>query len=128
MKEREQMLFNCFAVGAGGFAGSVFRYLIGQIPALQKGMLPYQTLLVNVAGAIIIGMIVKYCQVHSGVNPQLLLFLKVGLCGGFTTFSTFALESADMVHSGSYLLMFVYAAVSVVLCLGGVFFGQWLIR
>lgn len=122
------MLLNCFAVGAGGFLGSVLRYLMGQLPALQKGSLPYQTLLVNVVGAIVIGMIMKYCQIHTDVNPQVILFLKVGLCGGFTTFSTFALESVGMVESGNHLLMLSYAVLSVCLCLGGVFLGQNLIR
>lgn len=49
------MLLNCFAVGAGGFIGAVLRYLIGLIPVLSRGVLPYQTLLVNAAGAVLIG-------------------------------------------------------------------------
>lgn len=122
------MLFNCFAVGAGGFAGSIFRYLIGLIPVFQKGVLPYQTLLVNVAGAILIGAIVRYGQTHTDFSPQMMLFLKTGVCGGFTTFSTFALESADMIQGGSHLTMFIYAVISVCLCLGGIFLGQGLVR
>ncbi len=122
------MFFNCFAVGAGGFVGSVFRYLIGLIPVLQKGMLPYQTLLVNVAGAILIGAIVKYGQTHTELSPQMILFLKTGICGGFTTFSTFALESAGMIQNGSHMTMFIYAVISVCLCLGGIFLGQALVR
>ena len=122
------MLFNCFAVGAGGFAGAVFRYLIGLVPVLQKGILPYQTLLVNVAGAILIGVIVRYGQTHTDFSPQMMLFLKTGVCGGFTTFSTFTLESAGMIQQGNHLIMFLYAAASVCLCLGGVFLGQALVR
>lgn len=125
------MFLNCLAVGAGGFVGSVCRYLIGLIPVLHKGALPYQTLLVNVAGAALIGMIVKYAQLHGAgdsaqLSPQMILFLKVGICGGFTTFSTFSLESAEMIQSGNQGMMLVYAVVSVCLCLGGVFLGEWL--
>lgn len=122
------MIINCLAVGAGGFVGSVFRYLIGLIPVLHKGVIPWQTLLVNVAGAVLIGMIVKYTQLHGDVSPQTVLFLKVGICGGFTTFSTFALESAGLLQSGNQLTALVYAVVSVILCLLGVFLGQSLIR
>lgn len=121
------MIINCLAVGAGGFFGSIFRYLIGLIPFLHKGALPWQTLLVNVAGAILIGMIAKYAQLHGGseeINEHIILFLKVGICGGFTTFSTFALESAGMVQSGNHLLMLVYAGLSVVLCMVGIFLGM----
>ena len=121
------MLFNCLAVGAGGFVGSVFRYLIGLIPVLGRGTIPFQTLLVNVAGAVFIGMIVKYTQCCGALSEQTMLFLKVGVCGGFTTFSTFSLEAAGMIESGRWLLMLCYAAVSVALCLSGIFAGQWLV-
>ena len=53
------MFLNCFAVGAGGFLGAVSRYLMGMIPFLQKGSLPYHTLLINVLGAVLIGIVVK---------------------------------------------------------------------
>lgn len=118
------MIINCLAVGAGGFIGSVFRYLVSLIPELHKGFLPYQTLLVNVLGAILIGVIAKYAGIHSEMNPQLLLFMKVGICGGFTTFSTFALESTGMINEGSPWTMIIYAVVSVVLCIAGVYVGQ----
>lgn len=122
------MLIQCIAVGAGGFIGSVFRYLISLIPVLHRGAIPLQTLLVNVAGAIFIGMMVKYCSVHTEVNPSLLLFLKVGVCGGFTTFSTFALESAGLLQNGSQVAAVFYVVLSVLLCIGGVFLGQSFIR
>ena len=121
------IFLRCLAVGAGGFFGSIFRYGISQIPMLQKSTMPLSTLLVNVAGAVLIGMIVKYFQIHTEISEQMLLFLKVGVCGGFTTFSTFALESAGMLESGSWLLMMAYIALSVCLCVGGVFLGQGLL-
>ncbi len=121
------LFLRCLAVGAGGFFGSICRYGISQISVLQKDGMPLSTLLVNVAGAVLIGMFVKFFQVHTEISEQMLLFLKVGICGGFTTFSTFALESAGMLENGHVFFMLIYMALSVFLCVGGVFLGQWLI-
>ena len=109
----------------GGFIGSVFRYLIGLSPVLRQGALPLQTLLVNVVGAIFIGMILKWTQSGVVVNEQLTLFLRIGICGGFTTFSTFSQETAAMIQEGRWLPAFSYALLSVGLCVLGVFLGQW---
>ena len=84
------MFLNCIAVGAGGFLGAVSRYLMGMIPFLQKGSLPYHTLLINVLGAVLIGIVVKTADSTEILNPSTVLFLKVGICGGFTTFHFFS--------------------------------------
>ena len=55
-----------------------------------------------------------------------MLFLKVGVCGGFTTFSSFALESLNLMQEGKSMMSFVYIAASVVLCLLGVYIGKWI--
>ena len=120
------MLFNCFAVGAGGFLGAVFRYLISLMPFLQREVLPLPTLLVNVAGAIVIGIVVKTSESSGVLNEQALLFLKVGVCGGFTTFSSFALESLTLMQDGKSMMSLVYMAASVVLCILGVYLGKWI--
>ena len=120
------MFLNCIAVGAGGFVGAVLRYLMGLIPFLQKGSLPYHTLLINVLGAILIGMIVKTADSTELLSPAAVLFLKVGVCGGFTTFSTFSLESLDLLESGRPAAFAVYALASVALCVAGVLGGKWL--
>lgn len=120
------MFLNCIAVGAGGFLGAVSRYLMGMIPFLQKGSLPYHTLLINVLGAILIGMIVKTADSTELLSPAAVLFLKVGVCGGFTTFSTFSLESLDLLESGRPAAFAVYALASVALCVAGVLGGKWL--
>lgn len=73
------MIINCLVVGAGGFVGSVFRYLISLVPVLNKEALPLQTLLVNVLGAIVIGMIIKASESVDAIEGNTLLFLKVGL-------------------------------------------------
>ena len=120
------MFLNCIAVGAGGFVGAVLRYLMGLIPFLHKGSLPYHTLLINVLGAILIGMIVKTADSTELLSPAAVLFLKVGVCGGFTTFSTFSLESLDLLQSGRPAAFAVYALASVALCVAGVLGGKWL--
>lgn len=122
------MFIQCLAVGAGGFVGSVCRYLISLIPQLSKTILPLQTLLVNAVGAVLIGVLVQYFAGHGETSRTLVMFLKVGLCGGFTTFSTFSLESAELLHSGNYAAAGLYGALSLILCVGGVFLGQYLMR
>lgn len=121
------MWMNILAVGAGGFIGSVFRYLIGLIPFLSRGVIPFHTLLVNFLGAILIGMIVRYADSCGNMNETVMLFLKVRICGGFTTFSAFSLEALGMLEGGKLLLFAVYAAASVILCLAGVFIGKWIV-
>lgn len=120
------MFLNCIAVGAGGFLGAVSRYLMGMILFLQKGSLPYHTLLINVLGAVLIGIVVKTADSTEILNPSTVLFLKVGICGGFTTFSTFSLESLDLLQSGRPAAFAVYAIASVVLCVAGVLSGKWI--
>lgn len=121
------MIFNCLAVGAGGFVGAVLRYLAGLIPQLQRGAFPVATLLINVAGAILIGAVAESAKSVPGINPSLLLFLKVGVCGGFTTFSTFSLEGLGLLESGRTGLFALYALLSVGLCLAGVLLGKTLV-
>lgn len=120
------MIINCLFVGLGGAVGSVFRYLISLFPFLHKGLLPFQTLAANILGAILIGMIVGFSESCEGLSHRTLLFLKVGVCGGFTTFSTFALESFDFIEGGKPLVFVLYAALSIALCLGAICVGKWL--
>lgn len=121
------MLINCLAVGAGGFIGSVFRYLIGLIPVLNRYDIPFQTLAVNVLGAMAIGMIVKSAETCEIISGPALLFLKVGICGGFTTFSTFSLEALGLLENGKMAAFAVYVAASIILCIGGVWAGRAMI-
>ena len=90
-------MMNCLAVGLGGFAGAVLRYLIGLIPTGETMIFPVKTFCINVIGCIVIGAITVLAAKLS-VPPRMILFLKVGVCGGFTTFSTFALESSDLIR------------------------------
>ena len=123
------MFFNCLFVGLGGFAGSVLRYLVTLIPMDASALFPAKTLAVNVAGSFLIGLVFALAARHGWASDsQLLLFLKVGFCGGFTTFSTVALESNALIQGGYVPLAVVYAVVSVVLSVLAVFAGQVVAR
>lgn len=121
------MLLNCLAVALGGGIGAVFRYWISLVTFLNKGELPLQTLVVNFLGALLIGAIAKASGTGGGLNEHAVLFLKVGICGGFTTFSTFSLETFALIEKGNLLLAGIYILASVVLCLLGVLAGSWLV-
>lgn len=120
-------MIGVLCVGAGGFIGAVGRYGLGLIP-LASG-LPLMTLLINFAGSVAIGAVAEAAELAAGALPrEAVLFLKVGLCGGFTTFSTFSLETLDLIEGGQYALAGAYALVSVVLCVAGVLAGKMLAR
>lgn len=113
----------CLFVGLGGFVGAVCRYLLSLIPVSKT--FPAMTLLTNLAGAVFIGVIVAFSEQITSISPNLLLFLKTGLCGGFTTFSTFSLETLVLFEQKRPLLGLSYILLSVLLCLAGVFLGKW---
>ncbi len=114
-------------VGLGGFTGAVMRYLMTSIP-VAKMEFPYMTLLVNIIGSLIIGIVVATAMKSGVLNDNWILFLKVGLCGGFTTFSSFALESQDLFYTGNTLAGLAYVALSVTFCIFAVFLGQALVE
>lgn len=110
-------------VGVGGFVGAVLRYLAGL--ALPRAAFPISTFVVNVVGSFLIGLIVGVVNVRPEVlPPNAVLFLKTGVCGGFTTFSTFSLEAFDLMDQGSWGLAAAYAVASVACCVLGVFLGR----
>jgi len=106
---------NLLAVGLGGALGAVCRYLIGQVvPKLDSGF-PLGTFVVNLIGCFGIGLIVGFVGRHSGLDPRLVLFLQTGICGGFTTFSTFSLETLALIEDGCFAVGVLYIALSVLL-------------
>ncbi len=116
-------MIQILSVGAGGFIGAVLRFLMGKLPIKELTIFPVNTLLINGIGAFVIGLVVAACNRYGAENSNLILFLKVGLCGGFTTFSTFSLESLTLIQEGHFCLFLVYAVASVVLCLLAVWLG-----
>ncbi|WP_304596555.1 fluoride efflux transporter CrcB [Adlercreutzia caecimuris] len=120
-------MMSVLCVGAGGFVGAVSRYGLGLIP-LASG-LPLVTLLINLVGSVVIGAVAEAASLTPTALPrEAVLFLKVGLCGGFTTFSTFSLETLELIEGGQWPVAGAYALASVVLCVAGVLAGKLLAR
>lgn len=109
-------------VALGGGVGAVCRYGLSLLPISSK--FPWGTLLANLAGALIIGFLAGLAAQRSKFPPELNLLLKTGFCGGFTTFSTFSLETVTLLQQHRYLAGCGYAVVSLAGCLAGVVLGQ----
>ena len=119
-------MLNILSVGLGGFVGAVCRYLIGLIPVKEALVFPIKTVGVNILGCLVIGIIAACAAKNDAVSPQLLLFLKVGLCGGFTTFSSFALETTDLMKAGHILPALIYVLGSVLIGVATIFAVEYM--
>lgn len=117
-------MLTCIVVGLGGFLGSVLRYLLGLVPVKFSGDFTANTLIINLIGAFLIGIIAAVSAETGDANARFVLFLKVGLCGGFTTFSTFSLECVQMFQSGKVLLGIAYIILSVLGCVAGILLAE----
>lgn len=115
------MLKNILLVGAGGFAGSILRYLAGQLISSGNNF-PSATLIVNIAGCFIIGLLFYYVN----ENDTAKLLLATGFCGGFTTFSAFSLENIKLLQNNQYISAVVYILLSIVLGLCATGLGIYL--
>ena len=122
------IVLNCVFVGLGGLVGSVLRYLISLLPLRHESGFPLVTLGINVLGAFLLGLIMAFAGKNNAVDPRALLFLKVGVCGGFTTFSTFAFEAQSLVSAGRPYTALLYALMSVVFSMFAVFSADFLVR
>ena len=109
-------------VGLGGALGAMLRYGISLLP--YKGTFPLLTLATNVLGALIIGYIAGMAA-RKDMPTNLVLFIKTGVCGGFTTFSTFSLEAYTLFRKGHYAAAVLYMILSVGFCLAGVIAGMY---
>ena len=116
-------MVECIIVGAGGFIGVILRYLIGLIPISPESGFPVKTFLINIIGSFGIG-IVAALAARNSLNPKISLFLKVGICGGFTTFSSFALETNQLMAKGQIATSVCYVTLSVLFGVLAVFAAQ----
>ncbi len=117
------MFLNCLFVGCGGFVGSVLRYLCSLLQ-LEQVPLPVITLGINILGSFAIILLSGVAVDALGLSERWSLFLRVGLCGGFTTFSTFSAETLALLEQGDTMLALSYAVLSCVLCVGAAFLGH----
>ena len=108
-----EIIKNILAVGAGSFIGGAARYLVSlAMKGIGKGF-PWATLAVNLAGCLMIGLLWGLLSRNAAENTSWGLFLTVGLCGGFTTFSTFSKEALTMLQCSNYIGFTSYIAISV---------------
>ncbi len=115
---------NVLYVFLGGGIGSVLRYVLCLL--IPSSSFPAATFVVNITGSFLIGLFAALYGMQptaqSG-HQALLLFLTTGLCGGFTTFSTFSKESYSLIQQQQWPLFFIYVFTSVALCIGGTALG-----
>lgn len=115
---------DCLIVAAGGAIGSVCRFLIGKLPIGSSDGFPMKTFIVNVFGCFLIGLVAALALKQFSASPKLVLFLKVGICGGFTTFSSFALETSGLMEKGSYITAASYIILSITVGISALFAAQ----
>lgn len=106
-------MLNCLAAGEGGAPGAILRCLIGLLPVKMQSGFPIKTFLINIEGSFLIG-IAAALAARRELGPRAVLFLRVGICGGFTTFSSFALETQDLLTAGKSTAAFLYCILSVI--------------
>ncbi|HPH86272.1 MAG TPA: fluoride efflux transporter CrcB [Ferruginibacter sp.] len=124
------MIKNVLIIGAGGFIGTVLRYLTTlfftkQFPGL---LFPLGTWMVNIIGCLVIGIVFGLSQRFMFHDSPWRMFLTIGICGGYTTFSAFAYENILLLQQSDYTTFALYAISSFVLCLLAVWIGLSLTR
>ncbi len=116
-------------VGIGGGLGSILRYVISVFVGRHVPIVfPMGTLLVNISGCFLIGVFYSVFARHTDFNPEWRLFLITGICGGYTTFSTFSYDGLILLKQGSNLSFMLYVLGSVVIGLLATFAGVALFK
>jgi CrcB protein len=111
-------------VGLGGFIGSVARFLVSKLNlSWHFFSIPMGTLTVNVLGSFIIGILVGISAKSDLISTDLRVFLMVGFCGGFTTFSSFSSENLMLMQNGQVFTVLIYTSLSILLGFLAVYLG-----
>ena len=116
----------CLLVMIGGALGTLARYAVSVLALPISRDLPWGTILINVAGSFVIGFFGTLTLAHGRfpVSKNIRLFVMIGLCGGFTTFSSFSLQTLDLLRSGAVLRASINIVASLLLCIGAVAVGH----
>lgn len=122
-----KMLVNSLLVGAGGFVGSIARYLLSVVLQTHSLVFPAGTLTANIAGCFIIG-VLSQITLAGNVSPGTRLALGVGFCGGFTTASSFVYETAQFLREGEYFHGGGYVAATLAGSFIGFYAGILLVK
>jgi CrcB protein len=113
----------------GGGIGAALRHGVNLASARIFGLaFPYATLIENVTGSLVMGLLAAFFVAKAGIPQHWRLFMTTGILGGYTTFSTFSLDTALLYERGEIGLALLYVVLSVVLSIGGLFAGLALIR
>lgn len=111
-------------VAMGGAAGSALRYVIaGWVQARGGGLFPVGTLIVNISGSVLLGLVLRFALEAPAISPEVRALLTTGVLGGYTTFSTFSYETAALIEEGDWRRAALYVGLSVVISLAGTFLG-----
>lgn len=116
------------AVGVGGGLGALARYYIAGWVQPAGAAFNWGIFAVNISGGLLMGMIVEASALKLNLSPELRSFLTVGILGGYTTFSTFSLDSVLLLQRGEYAQAAFYVIGSVVLSILALFAGLWIVR
>lgn len=117
------MIKEILIVGAGSFLGGAARYIVSLLLRTAGNGFPWATFTVNILGSLLIGLLWGITVRSSNLPSWFSLFLMIGFCGGFTTFSTFSKEGFTLLQADHYLSFALYAIGSVVLGIGAVVLG-----
>jgi fluoride exporter len=123
------MIKSLLVVGIGGFIGTILRFLVTRyIQIASVSVFPWGTLVVNVAGSLLLGVIWGLTEKGNVLSAEWRLFLTIGICGGFTTFSTFSADSALLLQNREWLRLVLYPSLSFFLGLAAVFMGRTMVK
>jgi CrcB protein len=116
------------AVAIGGAVGSLLRYFVASAIQRPSMHFPWGIFVVNITGGFIMGVIVELSALKMQLSPEIRAFMTVGILGGYTTFSTFSLDSALLIERGAYVAAAGYIIGSTVLSIAALFAGLFLAR
>jgi fluoride exporter len=129
LKEGEVPMKKYIYIGVGGFLGAISRYLVKGIELFQyQGAIPYNTLLINVSGSIVLALLLTISFEIWEMDENMRLGLATGFLGAFTTFSTMCKETAQLIKTGDIFSALAYISLSTILGLAGVYLGVILAR
>ena len=118
------MIKTLLIIGSGGFLGSISRFLASRFVQNHfPTAFPFGTFFVNITGCFLIGLIYGISERDALFSPGWKMFLTVGFCGGFTTFSTFANENLAMLRDGDFFHFLLYTGLSVIVGLAATYIG-----
>lgn len=119
------MVRSILIAGFGGFLGTVFRFVLSKyIQENSASLFPWSTLMVNLAGCLLIGLIYGISEKGDLLSSEVRLFFTVGICGGFTTFSSFSNDAFLLLKEKELLYFTLYATLSFFLCILAVYLGR----